>query len=159
MVDLKVQLQGDAVEIEVPPEIVARNNFEGWVETFQQALKLGLQLEFYIGPREIESFVETFQEDGRERKTVVLYDTMPGGTGYLRKFFENLPQIAMRALHHLQNDTCATACYSCLKEFWNQRVHGLLNKQLVSHELEELALAKLNITPSEPQLLTGPSAT
>jgi len=154
MVDLKVQLQGDAVEIEVPPEIVARNNFEGWVETFQQALKLGLQLEFYIGPREIESFVETFQEDGRERKTVVLYDTMPGGTGYLRKFFDKLPQIAERAHHHLQNDTCATACYSCLKEFWNQRMHGLLNKQLVSNELEEIALAKMNITPSEPQLLT-----
>jgi len=154
MVDLKVELQGDTVEIELPPEIVARNDFEGWVETFQQALKLGLQLELYIGPREIGSFVETFQEDGYERKTVVLYDTMPGGTGYLRKFYVNLPQIAARALQHLQKDTCATACYSCLKEFWNQRVHGLFNKRLVYSELEELALAKINITPSEPQLPT-----
>ena len=154
MVDLKVELQGDTVEIELPHEIVARHDFEGWVETFQQALKLGLQLELYIGPREIESFVETFQEDGRECKTVVLYDTMPGGTGYLRKFFEYLPQIAARALYHLKNDNCATACYSCLKEFWNQRVHGLLNKQLVYGELEELASAKMNITPSESQLLT-----
>ena len=88
MVDLKVRLQGDAVEIEIPPEISALGDFESWVATFQQVLKLGLQLEFFIGQREIESFVETFQKDGRECKTVVFYDTMPGGTGYLRKFYE-----------------------------------------------------------------------
>lgn len=138
-VDLKVHLQGDAIEIEIPPEIAALGNFESWVTTFQQVLKLGMQLEFFIGPREIESFVETFQKDGYECKTVVFYDTMPGGTGYLRKFYEYLPQIAHRALNHLKQDPCATACYSCLKEFWNQRVHGLLNKQLVYAELEELA--------------------
>jgi ATP-dependent helicase YprA (DUF1998 family) len=88
-----------------------------------------------------QSFLATSRKDGRECKTIVFYDTMPGGTGYLRKFFENLPNIAQRALQHLEKDTCATACYSCLKEFWNQRVHGLLDKRLVYAELEELASA------------------
>lgn len=140
-VDLKVQLQGDAVEIEMPPEINAmgEDTFAQWVATFQQAMKLGLQLEFYISPREIESFVERFQKDGQECRTVVFYDTMPGGTGYLLKFFENLPQVAQRAFSHLEHDTCTSACYSCLKDFWNQRVHSLLDKRLVYKELKELA--------------------
>ncbi len=113
MVDLKVRLQGDALEIELPPEITA-GRFESWAATFQK--------------------------EGRECKRVVFYDTIPRGTGYLRKFYENFPQIALHALQHLKQDPCATACYSCLKEFWNQRVHWLLNKQLVNTELEELAI-------------------
>jgi ATP-dependent helicase YprA (DUF1998 family) len=64
---------------------------------------------------------------------------MPGGTGYLRKFYDHLPHIAERALQYLQNDPCTLACYSCLKAFWNQRWHGLLDKRLVFGELKELA--------------------
>ncbi|HEY1351674.1 MAG TPA: DEAD/DEAH box helicase [Ktedonobacteraceae bacterium] len=140
-VDLRVDMQSDAVEIAVPAELTASGDeaFTAWAITFQQALLLGLQLEYYIGPREVESFVETFQEEGRVTKKIVFYDTMPGGTGYLRKFYDHLPHIAERALQYLQNDPCTLACYSCLKAFWNQRWHGLLDKRLVFGELKELA--------------------
>jgi len=140
-VDLKIDVQGDTLEIAVPPALAGLRDeaFLAWAVTFQQALKLGLHLEYFIGSREVESFVETFQEDGRITKKVVFYDTMPGGTGYVRKFYDNLPSIAARALKQLQNDLCSRACSSCLKDFWNQRWHGLLNKHLVFAELSELA--------------------
>ena len=122
----------------------AGEDFIKWVETLQQALKLGLQLELFVQPGEIQSFVATYKQDGYERKTLVLYDRMPGGTGYLRRFYDYLPQIARRVLDHLQRERCETACYSCLKEFWNQRLHGLLDKRLVYSVLEELALAEVS---------------
>lgn len=143
VVDLKVRLQGDVVEIDVPPEIAGSQDYESWSATFQQALKLGLQLEYFTGPREIESFDEEFLVDGQLCKKVVFYDTMPGGTGYLRKFYDYLPQIAQRALKYLKEhgkeESCTNACYSCLKEFWNQRWHGLLDKKLVYTALAEIA--------------------
>jgi hypothetical protein len=139
-VDLKVQMQGDVVEIELPHEVTIRRDFEPWVETLQQALKLGLQLELFTRPGEIESFVATYLSEEQQYKTLVLYDTMPGGTGYLQRFYEHLPQIAQRVRDYLRNEKCETACYSCLKEFWNQRIHALLNRQLVDEVLGELAV-------------------
>ncbi len=141
-VDLKVHLQGDVVEIDIPYEVSTGPDFVPWVETLQQAFKLGLQLELFVKPGEIGSFVATRMEDGRERKTLVFYDTMPGGTGYLRRFYDYLPQIAQRVRKHLSDEACETACYSCLKEFWNQRLHTLLNRRLVDGVLGELASAQ-----------------
>ena len=71
---------------------------------------------------------------------------MPGGTGYLKRFMDNLPQISQRALQHFKDDKCESACYLCLKEFWNQRIHGLLNKHLVYEELEQLALVSTPVS-------------
>jgi ATP-dependent helicase YprA (DUF1998 family) len=86
--------------------------------------------------------VSTRIENGRERKILVLYDTMPGGTGYLQRFYHYLPQIAQRVRAHLNKEKCETACYSCLKEFWNQRIHALLDRRLVERVLGELASAE-----------------
>jgi superfamily II DNA/RNA helicase len=141
-VDLEAHLEGDVVEIDIPYEISTGPNFDSWVETLQQSFKLGLQLELFIKPGEIESFVATRTEGGKERKTLVLYDTMPGGTGYLQRFYRYLPHIARRVRDYLSEQTCETACYSCLKEFWNQRIHALLDRKLVEEVLGELADAE-----------------
>jgi Domain of unknown function (DUF1998) len=139
-VDLKVHLQGDVVEIEIPYEFSEDEDFfTRWIATLQQAFKLGLQLELFTKSGEIESFVAKHIRDGKEYKTLVLYDTMPGRTGYLQRFYQYLPQIAQRVRKHLSDEKCETACYSCLKEFWNQRVHALLERKLVDGVLGELA--------------------
>ncbi len=144
-VDLKVQLQGDVVEIALPQEETGRKDFESWVTTLQEAFKLGLQLELFIKPGEIQSYVANYKINGRDHKKLVLYDTMPGGTGYLKRFYDNLPQIAARVLDHLRKEECETACYSCLKEFWNQRFHSLLDKRLIYNVLEQLAAEKSEV--------------
>jgi hypothetical protein len=55
---------------------------------------------------------------------------------------ENVPLLAARAVRHLQECPCERACYRCLKEFWNQRIHHLLDKRLVLPILEALAQAQ-----------------
>lgn len=147
---LRAHLQGDVVEAPLSP-LAARE--AAWIETFAQALKLGMQLEFFVGPGEIESFVRRWQENGVERCALVFYDTMPGGTGYLKRLVNELPRIAARAAQHLEQCACESACYRCLMEFRNQRLHHLFNKQLVLSTLHALASAapeESAIAPLDP---------
>jgi ATP-dependent helicase YprA (DUF1998 family) len=134
---LRATLQGDVVEIGLPAAVASE---ERWTRTFDQALRLGLQLELFVGSGEVDSFCRSVTEEGRERRSLVLYDTMPGGTGYLRRLVAELPRIAGRALHHLETCTCESACYRCLKDFWNQRYHELLDKRLVLTALRALTV-------------------
>jgi hypothetical protein len=62
----------------------------------------------------------------------VIYDVMPGGTGYIPKLFANggagLKAAATEALVRLEGCDCADGCHRCLWDFWNQRHHHLLDR-------------------------------
>ena len=133
---LRATLKGDVIEVALPSE---RINNPGWIESLTQSLLLGMQLEYYIGSGEISAFVRHWESDGQQMASLVFYDTMPGGTGYLRRMIEEIPQIAARAWQHLDQCDCERACYKCLKEFWNQRVHAVLDKRVVVGTLHDLA--------------------
>lgn len=132
-------MQGDIIEIPLPSEVA---DDEAWIITFAQALKLGMQRLLYVGPQEIGSFMRRTHESDQLHATLVLYDTMPGGTGYLSRTARSLPQVAAIVAQHLRDCNCERACYRCLKEFWNQRDHALLDKQLVLNVLDELAAVR-----------------
>jgi very-short-patch-repair endonuclease len=140
---LRARIQGDVIEIPLPDEVAAN---PAWIETLAQSLKLGMQLEYYVAPHELGSFVRRWQKDGEARAALVLYDTIPGGTGYLLRLLDTVPQLAARVARHLADCPCERACYRCLKEFWNQRIHHLLDKTLVQHTLDMLAAEGPGIT-------------
>jgi replicative superfamily II helicase/very-short-patch-repair endonuclease len=145
---LRVHIQGDVVEIPLPAELVHETS---WIITFAQTLLLGMHLEFSIGSRELEYFVRRWTEDEQEHAVLVFYDTMPGGTGYLVRLVERLPRIAERVASYLQECPCQRACYRCLKEFWNQREHHLLDKQRVYSILDALIAAAPGVAlPPDP---------
>lgn len=136
---LRAAVQGDVIEIPLPDEVATD---KAWIATFAQALKLGMQRQLYVGPHEIDSFVRRTVVDDKLQTTLILYDTMPGGTGYLWRITRALPQVAALVAEHLRACDCERACYRCLKEFWNQRDHVLLDKQLVLNALDELAAVR-----------------
>jgi very-short-patch-repair endonuclease len=114
----------------------------GWVVSMAQAIKLGLQLEMFVSPRAVDSFVAVDRPLGAPEGAgarLIFYDTIPGGSGYLRRLHERFPDIAARAHQHLTRCQCEHACYGCLKEYWNQRDHGLLDKQRILPSLALLA--------------------
>ena len=135
---LRAQLQGDVIEVPLSP-VVASN--PQWVETFTQAWLMGLGLEYYVRPGEIKAFRRDWEENGHARASLVFYDTMPGGTGYLKRVIQDVPRLAARIADHLAGCDCEQACYRCLKDYWNQRVHGLLDKRLVLRTFQALAAA------------------
>ncbi len=135
---LRASLQGDIVEVPLSPAVAGDR---AWVESFAQAWLMGLALEYYVRPDEIRAFRRDWVEQGRRRASLVLYDTMPGGTGYLKRMVQDIPRLAARIVDHLETCACDRACYRCLKDYWNQRVHGLLDKRLVLRTFEALAAA------------------
>jgi len=141
---LHVAVEGDILEIPLPLPI-ATEYLSGdyrWVVSMAQAIKLGLQLEMFVGPRSIGNFVAIDRPLGAAEGAaarLIFYDTLPGGSGYLRRLHERFPDIAARAHDHLTACECESACYRCLKEYWNQREHALLDKQLILPTLAMMA--------------------
>lgn len=135
---LRAAIQGDVVEIALPPEVAGN---DPWIFSFAQALMLGMHLEFYVSSHELNWFIRRWSRDDETQAALVFYDTMPGGTGYLERLVDILPQIAFRVGQYLQECPCQRACYRCLKEFWNQRIHQYLDKNQIMSTLDMLAAA------------------
>jgi hypothetical protein len=147
---LTARVRGDALEIELP-EAARAASFAPWRATLAEALKLGIRESMQAGQRDLASF-ERRRND--EPWSIVIYDTMPGGTGYLPKLFadgaEGLKEAAAEALRRLESCDCTGSCHRCLRDFWNQRLHGLLNRFEVMATLRRLAEGKA-IESADPE--------
>jgi hypothetical protein len=139
------EFRTDALVASLPPLPGVSGYDERLLVTAAEALLLGAS-----------TFLETeaFEISGFPRKTgetepgqVVLYETVPGGAGYLEELARSLPAAARAAYDRIFGHVCAKACYRCLKRFGNQRWHGLLDKELVRDLLFHLGL-EASVAPS-----------
>lgn len=67
-------------------------------------------------------------ESGTTR--LVLFDTVPGGAGYVLSVAERLPEVLRSAVRRLQRCGCGpeTSCSACLRNYRNQAVHDQLSR-------------------------------
>lgn len=145
---LTAHIRGDVLELLLPP--AARTPaFERWRRTLGEALILGIRETMQAGRRDLDVFE---RRRGGVPEAVVLFDTMPGGTGYLRKLLagdgEGLRAAVWAALGRLETCTCDDSCHRCLRDFWNQRYHGQLNRHEVLATLRRLAGG--SVTEAQP---------
>jgi len=79
-----------------------------------------------------------------------LYDTTPGGAGFVRAAAKNPEALLRDALRLLEGCTCSDSCYRCLRSYSNRFLHADLDRSLgvsfLRHILNE---------ESEPQLDIG----
>ena len=75
----------------------------------------------------------------------VFYDTTPGGAGHVRRLKEPdlLKKVFSDSLALMRRCTCGgddmdTSCYSCLKNYYNQRYHDILQRGYVIRFLEKV---------------------
>lgn len=61
---------------------------------------------------------------------LVVFDTVAGGAGYAQRIADNLDRVLRSALAKVELCTCGpeTSCYTCLRNFRNQRVHDHLSR-------------------------------
>ncbi|CAM3931583.1 DEAD/DEAH box helicase [Nocardiopsis rhodophaea] len=85
------------------------------------------------------------EETGRRRQYLIVYDTLPGGTGYLnpRSGEEGIREILSRALEVVDGCTCATeadraACHRCLLAYVSDREFPHTDRALASRMLHDL---------------------
>jgi len=60
---------------------------------------------------------------------IYIYDSLSSGAGYATGLWDMINPLLQNVEDVLDcNKGCATACHSCLKHYWNQRVHKRLDR-------------------------------
>ena len=64
------------------------------------------------------------------RRSVVLFDTVPGGAGSAKRIAENIERVLRSAVDRVNNCDCGpeTSCYGCLRSYRNARFHEELSR-------------------------------
>lgn len=73
--------------------------------------------------------------------SVVLYDTVAGGAGHVRRIVTEdgiaFRRVIERAISVVDNCDCDSSCYNCLRNYYNQKIHDNLDRKLASSFLHE----------------------
>ena len=81
---------------------------------------------------EVTSFVYQRTEPKKDY-AIVLYDAVAGGAGHIRKpVTENgsrFRQVVEKAIAITLGCNCSPSYYSCLRNYYNQIIHDLLNRK------------------------------
>lgn len=68
----------------------------------------------------------TLRPRGKDKSaTLVVFDTVPGGAGHVRRIHDSLPTLLEGARRVVMSCGCAvtTSCYGCIRTYSNQRFH------------------------------------
>ena len=121
------QFTSEAIRILLPVSIIAESDKK--LESFIAAMQLGLKKKFKGKIDHLQTTVheEPLADSTFKRKYLVLYDTVPGGTGYLKQLMRSedpLMEVLKLALDTLKSCTCnqqkdKDGCYRCLFAYRN----------------------------------------
>jgi hypothetical protein len=130
------------------------------------ALKNAIQVLYQLEDTELAAEILPSDKDPR---MVLFYESAEGGAGVLRRFIDDkraMARVAGEALSicHFNPETgedqhraprdkenCEAACYNCLMSYHNQRVHRLLDRQLIKEDLIALATAQMELLVGKPR--------
>ena len=64
--------------------------------------------------------------------SIVLYDAVAGGAGHVRRLVtdsgDKFLEVVNKAIDITKNCNCSPSCYSCLRNYYNQKIHDLLSR-------------------------------
>lgn len=70
----------------------------------------------------------------------MLFDSVPGGAGHVKRVYEELTSVFEAAYQRVNSDCCGpeTSCYECLRNYRNQPYHDELQRGLVRDFLSQV---------------------
>lgn len=93
-----------------------------------------------IERNDIKGCLHKIDAGGSMVYSIVLYDAVAGGAGHVRRMVTEdgavFQQIIEKAIDITKNCSCSPSCYSCLRNYYNQKIHDRLNRQYVFDFLE-----------------------
>lgn len=116
------------------------------VDSYDQALSLlygillGLSKSLSIEAKDVSGCLKWFRnpDTGLPGYGFVLYDSTPGGAGHVKRLMDEtvLQSVLTETLQSVSSCTCGgeamdTSCYSCLRNYYNQKHHELLQRKYV----------------------------
>lgn len=137
----------EAIKVLLPVQ-----NFESdvMIQLFKAGLSLGLRYFYQSSPDHIRiaDYKEFNTATSEFDNYLVLYDTIPGGTGYLAKLFspESFSKLLEIAYDKIHNCKCAEdgrdGCYHCILSYENKYYHSSLSRAVA-----DTLFAKLCVPP------------
>lgn len=121
-------------------QIRPKTDLDFW-HTLLQALLLGASRTLQIERRDIDGVLFPISGiDNDWDRSLVLFDNVPGGAGYVEDIKEHFPAVVEAALELVRCKYCSeeTSCTRCLRDYGNQLVHPHLKRGKVIEFLEQL---------------------
>ncbi|WP_333768046.1 DUF1998 domain-containing protein [Streptomyces sp. IBSBF 2435] len=141
------QLQTEALRVLIP---AATADVDSKVHSFRAALRLGVDLHFGGDPQHLATTVASMPDNdsGERRWFLVLFDSLPGGTGYLDRLTkpDAFRATLAAAYEALKGCPCAEeqrrACHRCLHRYTPEPFQDIVSRQAALTMLEALLFTK-----------------
>ena len=148
-------MQTEAIKILLPIQIM---DAAAAVEMFKAGVELGMKAYYKSSPEHIriDSYEEMNLATMKKDHYLVMYDTIPGGTGYLSKLYdtEEFTKLLQMAYEKIHECTCQwegkDCCYHCILTYGNQ-----YKRDAFSREAAETLFEKLISHASSWETLSG----
>ena len=136
-------MQTEAIKILLPIQIMDANSA---VEMFKAGIELGMKAYYKSSPEHIriDSYTEMNLATLQKDHYLVMYDTIPGGTGYLSKLYNTeeftlLLKTAYEKIHDCQCQwECKDGCYHCILTYGNQYKRDSFSREVADSLFEKL---------------------
>ncbi|EDM25749.1 putative RNA helicase [Lentisphaera araneosa HTCC2155] len=137
------EIQTEALKILLP---VQELNSDAEIKMFQAGIELGLKKYFKGNPQHVRLSIyrEYNHVTTKFDKYLVLYDAIPGGTGYLEKLFNAnaFSKLLDNAYTEIKNCSCQfddqDGCYRCIYSYSNQYYHKELSREQAEKRFYEI---------------------
>ncbi|MEM9148860.1 MAG: DEAD/DEAH box helicase [Cyanobacteria bacterium P01_F01_bin.3] len=148
------QFESESIRILMPVDIL---NFPEKLHSFIAALQLGLKLHFKGNVDHLRVLIsEEPQPNGSIRRPYLfLYDTVPGGTGYLKQLLRNTDDfmaVLEKALSIAENCECEDGCYECLFAYRNSFDQDKTSRTAAVSILKAILSRQQTLKPSDTSL-------
>ena len=98
--------------------------------------------ELNIERRDIKACLTYKLTCGRMEHKIIIYDAVPGGAGHSRRLITQdgqiLQAVIKRAIKLLETCECTPSCYRCLRNYENQKIHEILDREKALSFLKQL---------------------
>lgn len=112
--------------------------------SLMHALLNSFATELNIERRDVKACLTFKRTKGKMEHKIIIYDSVPGGAGHSRRLVtkdgEVLKSVIKRAVQLLDSCECSPSCYRCLRNYENQRIHEIVDRNRALIFLKQLDL-------------------
>ncbi len=105
---------------------------ENTMRSVLYSLLEGLSREMEIERTDIKGCLFKTSEDGHAIYSIILYDAVAGGAGHVRRIVTKdgkaFQRVLERSLAVVEHCDCGSSCYNCLRNYYNQKIHDVLDR-------------------------------
>ena len=148
------QFESEALRILMPVDVL---NFPERLHSFIAALQLGLKHHYKGSVDHLRVLIseEPQLNSTLRRPYLFLYDTVPGGTGYLKQLLRNPEEfinVLDQALEVTENCACEDGCYNCLFAYRNSFNQDKTSRTEAVSILKAILSRRDKLRPAEKSL-------